>query len=102
VTSTANSIIVKMAERNDPKRGWINMFDGPNLKPEWRELMIAYPDRFVLAFDNVFKSQWGAPYLRQIELWRRNLVKLPDSVAHGIAHGNAERLWCLPPALPVK
>ncbi len=102
MTSTANTIIVKMAERNDPKRGWINMFDGQNLKPEWQELMIAYPNRFVLAFDNVFKSQWGPPYLRQIELWRRNLVKLPDSVAHVIAHGNAERLWRLPPALPVR
>lgn len=78
--------------------GWINMFQGTELKPEWSELMIRYPDRFVLAFDNVFPPHWGVSYLRKVEHWRRALAGLPAEVAHQVAHGNAERLWQLPPA----
>jgi hypothetical protein len=67
------------------------------LAPEWRELAIRYPDRFVLSFDNVRPEMWGAFYLAEARVWRRALSELPDPVAQAIAHGNAERLWKIPP-----
>ena len=73
------------------------MFAGRRLKGAWRKLMIDHPDRFILAFDNVFAEHWGDYYLEQIELWRKALETLPEDVAHAIAHKNAERLWHLPP-----
>ena len=33
----------------------------------------------------------------QIELWRSALSDLSGEVARAIAHGNAERLWKIPP-----
>ena len=38
--------------------------------------------------------------MQQVDLWRKALGKLPDEVAHAVAHGNAERLWKLAPAMP--
>ena len=76
--------------------GWINMFDGRALRTEWKELMIRYPDRFVLAFDNVFPTSWSDQYSHKVAGWRDALSHLPLDVAHKIAHGNAERLWKLP------
>lgn len=98
--SMANPVINAQAARNDPFRGWVDIFRDGELKPEWRDLMLAFPDRFVLAFDNVFKAQWSGLYVQQIALWRRTLATLPDPVAHAIAHANAEGLWRLPPAEP--
>ena len=100
--STCNTIIVRAAERNDPRRGWINIFEGSDLKAEWHKLLISYPDRFVVAFDNVFKGQWGPMYLQQIRLWHRALSQLPAFVADTVGHKNAERLWKLPPAIPIR
>jgi predicted TIM-barrel fold metal-dependent hydrolase len=93
LTSHANSVIVRRS-----RQPWTNMFDGRRIKAEWRELMIRYPARFVLAFDNVFAEHWGSFYLEQAALWRKALAGLPPAVAHAIAHRNAERLWRLPPA----
>lgn len=77
---------------------FINMFDGESLKSEWRRLMIERPDRFVFALDNVFSKFWmPGLYLGKMELWWKGLSGLPDTVAHAIAHGNAERLWKLTP-----
>jgi len=100
--SWANPVGVGQAARNDPRRGWINMFQGSELKPQWRELMLAFPDRFVLAIDNVFKPQWSDMYVQQVAVWRKALLALPGPVAHAVAHGNAERLWKLPPAQPAQ
>ncbi|MBI4637088.1 MAG: amidohydrolase family protein [Candidatus Rokubacteria bacterium] len=83
------------------KQPWSNMFERTRLAPDWERLVLAHPARFVLAFDNVFPMHWGSPYLEAVALWRRALKQLPEKVAHQIAHGNAERLWRLPPAKPV-
>ncbi len=80
-----------------PEFPWANLFDGDRLHPTWSKLMIDHPDRFVLAFDNVFPDHWGDYYVDQANLWRRALTDLPEPVAHAIAHKNAERLWKLPP-----
>ena len=94
LTSHANSI----ADAGS-RQPWTNMFDGEALKPEWQALMVKYPERFVLAFDNVWYTDWSEHYAAQAALWRKALGGLPPQVAHAVAHGNAERLWKLPPAL---
>ena len=76
---------------------WIDMFDGgQSLAPRWKELFIKYPDRFILAFDNVWEKHWGSKYVKQAALWRNALSELPPDVAGKVAHENAERLWKLP------
>ena len=74
------------------------MFEGKRLLADWKKLMIEHPDRFILGFDNVWPEHWSQYYLDQIKLWREAIKELPLEVAHAFAHGNAERLWRLPPA----
>ena len=81
----------------NPGQPWANLFDGDQLSAEWLAVILANPERFVLAFDNVWPEHWGRLYLDQAVLWRNTLSKLAPAVAHAIAHGNAERLWNLPP-----
>lgn len=81
------------------KQPWSRMIAGTEFAPEWRQLVLANPDRFVLAFDNVFHFHWEDTFLPQVEVWRKTLVTVPNEVAHAIAHGNAERLWKLAPAV---
>ena len=92
IASHSNPIIVQRS--NQP---WIDMFDGDVLSAEWKELIISYPDRFILGFDNVWAEHWGQSYLDQVMLWRRAIEELPDVVAHAFFHRNAERLWNLSP-----
>jgi predicted TIM-barrel fold metal-dependent hydrolase len=91
LTSTANPIAARRGGQP-----WTNMFGTTSLTGEWKAMLTAHPDRFVLAFDNVVAPNWGPSYLSQIRLWRRALQELPDAAAQMIAHGNAERLWRLP------
>ncbi len=93
LTSHANPIVVSRS-----RQPWVNLFDGETLAPEWKNLVIQHPDRFILAFDNVWADHWGSIYLDQIALWRKALKDLPHAVAHAVAHRNAERLWRLPAA----
>ena len=94
LTSHANPFITK-----DSNQPWIDMFDGgPSLAPRWKALIIKYPDRFILAFDNVWEDDWGDKYVKQAALWRKALAELPAEVASKVAHENAERLWKLPTA----
>ncbi|MEE9291203.1 MAG: amidohydrolase family protein, partial [Alphaproteobacteria bacterium] len=76
----------------------VNLFEGDSLAPQWKELYLRHPDRFILGFDNVWAKHWRDLYVDQVALWRKALGELPDTVAHAVAHGNAERLWNLPPA----
>jgi hypothetical protein len=76
---------------------WVNLFKGQRLAPEWRELFIKYPERFVFALDNVFAEHWSSFYVEQMEYWKKALAELPPKVAHLIAHGNAEHLWHIAP-----
>ena len=97
--NTTAMLTRRMIERGmKAQTEWINMFAGRALRPEWKEEMIRHPDRFVLAFDNVFPPNWSEQYTRKVAAWRDALLDLPPEVAHKVAHGNAERLWRLPPA----
>jgi predicted TIM-barrel fold metal-dependent hydrolase len=91
---TAHTTSVITRESREP---WTRMFEGDQLTPAWKELMLAHPDRFVFALDNVWYRHWDAYYLEQVKQWRHALAELPPSVAHAVAHGNAERLWRLEP-----
>jgi predicted TIM-barrel fold metal-dependent hydrolase len=81
----------------DSREPWTRMFDGDRFLPEWKKLIVANPDRFVFALDNVWYQHWDAYYLEQVEQWRKALADVPTPVAHAVAHGNAERLWHLEP-----
>ena len=92
-TGWTNPVAVRSS--NQP---WINLFRGKNLTPEWRDLFIQYPKRFIFALDNVFTEHWTDLYLKQMGYWKKALNELPIEVAHLIAHGNAERLWRIAPS----
>ena len=79
------------------KQPWINMMDGEVFKPKWKKIIEKYPTRFVFAIDNVWAFQWQDTYMKHIKVWRSALAKLPDNIAHSVAHKNAERLWNLSP-----
>lgn len=91
---TAHTTPVIVRESRQP---WTRMFDGEHFAPEWKTLMLAHPDRFVFALDNVWQRHWDEFYAGQVRQWRRALAEVPPSVAHAVAHGNAERLWRLVP-----
>jgi predicted TIM-barrel fold metal-dependent hydrolase len=82
------------------KQPWTNMFDDTDerLAQRWRGLVVNHPDRFIMAFDNVWEWDWNLHYATQVNLWRKALADLPHGVAHTVAHRNAERLWWLKPA----
>jgi len=94
ITSHSNPVAY-----NDTSQPWTRMIVDEKFAPAWEKLVIANPTRFVLAFDNVFAFHWEKNFLPQVKVWRQTLTTIPDDVAHALAHGNAERLWKLPPAV---
>lgn len=94
MTSHSNPVAIEAIR----SKTWQNLFRDNALAPEWEELMVEHPDRFVFALDNVFSGFWvPRRYLAQMTLWWCGLGRLSPAVAHAIAHGNAERLWKLAP-----
>ena len=88
---TSHSNPVSIANSNQP---WTNMFSGDSLAPDWERLLLAYPERFIFALDNVWPEHWDANYYaRQIAAWEKALTYIPPDVVKAFAHGNAERLW---------
>jgi hypothetical protein len=94
LTSRSDPLIIRQAGQG--RQPWVNMFQGSGLADDWNRLMVRYPERFALAFDNVWPEYWSDLYVERARLWRHALIKLPASVARAIAHGNAERLWNIP------
>jgi predicted TIM-barrel fold metal-dependent hydrolase len=98
----AHPNIYFLTSRSDPRiisnarQGWVNMFHGDSLANDWKQLLIRYPDRFALAFDNVWPEYWSDLYVQRAQLWRHALGELPPTVAEAVAHENAERLWRMP------
>jgi hypothetical protein len=62
------------------------------LRPEWRRLLLRYPDRFVIGSDTWINERWER-YAEIIVWYRGWLSQLPDDVARAIAWTNAERLF---------
>ena len=63
-----------------------------NIEPRWRDLIMRYPDRFMVGSDTWVNSQWES-YEALIDLNRRWLSKFPREVAEKIAYRNAEALF---------
>ena len=79
---------------------FINLIDDDKFKPQWKKLILDYPDRFVFALDNVFSKFWMPDlYLDKMKMWWKVAADLPNDIAQAFAHGNAERLWKLTPRL---
>lgn len=72
--------------------------DGPKgevrLCPEWRELLLAYPNRFLLGSDTWVNARWQY-YGDLMQSYRDWLGDLPPAVARQIAWGNGARLFGL-------
>jgi len=65
---------------------------GNGVSPEWRELFLRYPDRFVYGSDTWVASRWPeVPALA--EAARSWLADLPNEVAQKIAFRNGERMF---------
>ena len=65
---------------------------GPPLCPEWRALLLKYPDRFVIGSDTWVNQRW-LYYDELMQGYRAWLGDLPAEVARKIAWDNAARLF---------
>jgi hypothetical protein len=73
-----------------PSRTAVSLDTAGVLRPEWRDLLEAFPDRFVLGTDLSAPSY--AEYTRHINFWRAILAQLSPEAAALIAYANAEHL----------
>ena len=71
--------------------------DGGQLCPEWRALLLKYPDRFLIGSDTWVNQRW-LYYDDLMQGYRAWLGGLPADVAHRIAWNNGARLFGLTPA----
>jgi hypothetical protein len=69
--------------------------DGGKLCPEWRQLVLKYPDRFVIGSDTWVNQRW-LYYDDLMAGYRSWLGNLPADVARRIGWGNAAGVFGLP------
>jgi len=67
---------------------------GGRLCPEWRELILQHPERFVLGSDTWINPRWES-YDQTLHDYRVWLADLPPAVAQRVAWGNAAALFGL-------
>ena len=68
--------------------------EGGKLCPEWRQLLLKYPGRFLLGSDTWVNQRWQA-YDANMQAYRAWLGDLPADVARGIAWDNGAKLFGL-------
>jgi hypothetical protein len=62
------------------------------LDPEWRALLLEFPDRFLLGTDTFTPERW--PFIVEHARWSRGwLADLPRDAAERIAYKNGEALF---------
>jgi hypothetical protein len=65
---------------------------GGELDPDWKQLFLAFPDRFMVGTDTFTPERW--PYVVEHARWSRQwLAQLPPAVAEKIAWRNGETLF---------
>ncbi|MBT2336738.1 amidohydrolase family protein [Variovorax paradoxus] len=69
--------------------------EGGRLCPEWRALILKYPERFMIGSDTWVNQRWSA-YDEIMRGYRTWLGDLPPDVARRIAWGNAAAMFDLP------
>lgn len=62
------------------------------LDPAWRELLLRYPERFMIG-TGTYSNEYWYQYRYTIRAQRRWLAALPPEVAERIGHENARRLF---------
>jgi hypothetical protein len=60
---------------------------GAKLAPQWRELMLLYPDRFLLG-TGTYNNEYWYQFRYTLNRYRKWLNKLPPDVAAMIAYRN--------------
>ncbi|HLC27356.1 MAG TPA: amidohydrolase family protein [bacterium] len=98
------NVFFLLSQSTDPRKariGFTSIVSSQALDSDWLALIRAHPDRFVLSFDAFSGRLWTEQMARETGIWRTILTKLPLEVAHAVGHGNAERLWRLPPTPPL-
>ncbi len=70
--------------------------EGGQLCPEWRQLLLKYPDRFMIGSDTWVNLRW-LHYDELMQAYRTWLGGLPTDVARRIAWDNGARLFGLHP-----
>jgi len=66
--------------------------NGPDLDPEWKDIILTFQDRLMVGSDTWVNGQWEQ-YSDIMDSNRRWLAKLPRAVAEKIAYRNAERYF---------
>jgi hypothetical protein len=79
------NVVAELALRGDVMWGQV-------IDPAWRELLVRYPDRFMVGTDTWTPSRWD-DVVAGHERTRAWLRQLPPDVAERIASGNAERFF---------
>jgi hypothetical protein len=69
--------------------------EGGQLCPEWRALLLKYPDRFMIGSDTWINQRW-LYYGELMQGYRTWLGGLPDDVARRIGWDNGARLFGVP------
>lgn len=102
IVETCPNAWIEFSARDPWRFGGLAGEDG-RLLPEWRELVIDYPDRFVTGTDPVWRvtrtQSWdladdGWDYFEQLIAWHRTwLADLPNDVRRKISVENARRLF---------
>lgn len=79
------NVVAELALRGDVMWGQV-------IDPAWRDVLVRYPDRFMVGTDTWTPSRWDevAAGHDRTRAW---LAQLPPDVAQRIATGNAERLF---------
>jgi len=63
---------------------------------------LRYSERFVFVLEDVWEKHWKDFYLDLVQHWQKAIADLPPAVVHALAHGNADRLWKIPPKIKNK
>ena len=111
IIDACDNVVVEFSARDPWRYGGLTGDDG-HLLPAWRELVLAYPQRFMTGTDPVWKvtrtQSWdqaddGWDYFGQLIAYHRAwLAGLPDPVEQMIRLDNARRFFGLdaPPGAP--
>ncbi len=87
---------LKVVERAGLQRAENRPVAGGRLRPEWRALITAFPDRFVLGADEFYSSPGAAGRMpRSTEATWLLLSQLPPDLARAVGHDNAIRIYRL-------
>lgn len=79
------NVVAELALRGDVMWGQV-------IDPAWREVLVRYPDRFMVGTDTWTPSRWE-DVVAGHQRTRAWLAQLPPDVAARIASGNADRLF---------